>query len=75
MQLFFYNKIDYALTGIIRENEFVNIISTQGFKDQKNAKTITTNLIKGKLGKKLKILHIEHNPTFYQEINELLEES
>lgn len=72
---FFYNKIDCALAGIITENEFFNIISTQGFEDQKDATTLAANLIKDGLGKKLKVVPAEQNPTFYQEIDELLEES
>ncbi len=72
---FFYNKIDCALAGLITENEFFDIISTGGFQDQKNATTIAANLIKDGLGKKLKVIPAEQNPTFYQEIDELLEES
>ena len=40
-----------------------------------NATTIAANLIKDGLGKKLKVIPAEQNPTFYQEIDELLEES
>ena len=51
------------------DNEFFDIISTGGFQDQKNATTIAANLIKDGLGKKLKVIPAEQNPTFYQEID------
>lgn len=71
----FYNDIDCLLAGVLAEEEVLRIKSTGGYTDKREATEIAAYLINSGLGNKLKIIPQEKNPTFYQEIDELLEVS
>lgn len=71
----FYNNIDCLLAGVLAEEAILRIKSTGGHTDKQHATEIARYLINFGLGNKLKIVPQEKNPTFYQEIDELLEQS
>lgn len=73
---YLYNELDCLFAGIAAEEEILGVSRPiGGLDDQRKATEIASYIVNYGLGKKLKIVPQEKNPTFYQEIDELLEES